>query len=192
MASRPDFDSGADTDYQRDGIEDSPFIYLAVAADVTSTLWSVRFGGGHRMDRNEPNFDWVTARTECSASKAYREFVLQIKRDVEIRNGSLSSKERRHEVNFVFSGESEPTSIVVRAQKGGNYLAETPLAKAIFTKIPEGIAVEYGGTKIEGLLTLSQDGECRLKVDGVEYSFWQFRKLALEPIFFDAVKEYRE
>jgi hypothetical protein len=145
------------------------------------------------MNQNDPTFDWVTARANCSASEVYRDFVLQIKHDVEIRNGALSGKERRHEVNFVFNGGYQPTSVVVAAQTGGQYLAETRLARAIFTKIPEGISVEYtDGKTLVGLLTLSQEGECRLKVDGVEYSFWQFRKLTLEPIFFDATKEYRE
>ncbi len=145
------------------------------------------------MTQNDPTFDWVTARANCSASEVYRDFVLQIKRDVGIRNGALSGKERRHEVNFNFNGGYKPTSIIVVAQAGSQYLAETRLAHAIFTKIAEGISVEYAdGKTLVGLLTLSQDGECRLKVDGVEYSFWQFRKLALEPIFFDAIKEYRE
>jgi hypothetical protein len=145
------------------------------------------------MNQDDPNFDWVTARAKCSASEVYRDFLLQIKRDVEIRNGALSGKERKHKVNFTFNGGYKPTSVVVAAQKGGCYLAEMRLAHAIFTKIPEGISVEYiDGKTIAGLLTLSQEGECRLKVDGVEYSFWQFRKLALEPVFFDAIKEYRE
>jgi hypothetical protein len=123
----------------------------------------------------------------------YRDFALQIKHDVETRNGVLSGKERKPEVNFFFNGGHEPTSLIVAAQKGGHLLEEIRLAQVIFTKIPEGIAAEYSdGKKLIGLLTLSQEGECRLKVDGVEYSFWQFRKLALEPIFFDAVKEYRE
>jgi hypothetical protein len=148
---------------------------------------------GGSMNQNDPTFDWVTARAKCSASEVYRDFLQQIKRDVEIRNGALSANERRHEVNFYFGGYNAPISVVVAAQTGGQYLGEKRLAHAIFTKIPEGISVEYAdGKTLIGHLTLSQDGECRLKVDGVEYSFWQFRKLVLEPIFFDAVKEYRE
>jgi hypothetical protein len=149
--------------------------------------------GGGGMNQNDSTFDWVTARANCSGSEVYREFLQQIKRDVEIRNGALSTNERRHEVNFHFGGYNVPISVVVAAQTGGEYLGRKRLAHAIFTKISEGISVEYAdGKTLVGLLTLSQDGECRLKADGVEYSFWQFRKLALEQILFDAVKEYRE
>ena len=145
------------------------------------------------MNQNDPNFDWVTARAKCSASEVYSDFALQIKHDIETRNTVLSGKERKHEINFFFQGGYEHTSLIVAAQKGGQLLGERRLAHVVFTKIPEGIAAEYSdGKKLTGLLTLSQEGECRLKVDGTEYTFWQFRKLALEPIFFDAVKEYRE
>jgi len=145
------------------------------------------------MNQNDPNFEWVIARAKCSASEMYRDFALQIKHDVEIRNNVISGKERKHEVNFIFNGGYEHSSLIVAAQKGGQLLEERRLAQVIFTKVPEGIAAEYSdGKKLVGLLTLSQDGECRLKVDGMEHSFWQFRKIALEPIFFDVVKEYRE
>lgn len=145
------------------------------------------------MNQNDPKFDWVTERAKCSASEVYRCLALQIECDVKARSGILSGKEREHEVTFVFDGGSRSTSLFVAAQTGGHILGEKRLAHVIFTKIPEGIGVEYSdGKKLAGLLTPSQDGECRLKVDGVEYNFWQFRKLALEPIFFDAVKEYRE
>jgi len=145
------------------------------------------------VKQDDPNFDWVAARAKCSASEVYQDFSLQLKKDVATRNELLSGKERKHEINFMFAGCSEPNSVMVAAQTGGRFLGEKPLAHVIFTKVPEGISAEYSdGTKLTGLLTLSQDGECRLKVDSVEYSFWQFRKLTLEPIFFDAVKNYRE
>jgi hypothetical protein len=144
------------------------------------------------VNQNDPNFDWVAARAKCSASEVYRDFALQLKKDVATRNDLLSGNERRHEVNFTFNGGLEPTSLFVAARTGGNFLGESRLAHVIFTKSPEGIAAEYSdGKTLTAVLMLSQDGECRLKVDDVEYSFWQFRKLTLEPIFFDAVKDYR-
>jgi hypothetical protein len=38
---------------------------------------------------------------------------------------------------------------------------------------------------------LSNDGECKLRVNGDEYTFWQFRKLALEPLLFTLIKDLR-
>ncbi len=145
------------------------------------------------MNQNDSNFEWVTARAKCSASEVYRDFAIQIKSDVKLRNEALSGKERRHEISFTFDGGREPTSLIVIAQKGGHLLDEVRLASVVFTKVPEGIAAEHSdGRKIVGVLTLSHEGDCHLKVGETEYSFWQFRKLTLEPVFFDAVKEYRE
>lgn len=145
------------------------------------------------MTQNDPSFDWVSARAKCSASEVYEDFALQLKKDVATRNELLSGKERRHQVGFRFNGGYKHTSLFVAVQTGGQGLEEKQIAHVIFTKVPEGIAAEYSdGKQIIGRLTLSREGECRLKVDDVEYSFWQFRKLTLEPIFFDAVKEFRE
>jgi len=145
------------------------------------------------VTQDDTGFDWVRARAKCSASEVYQDFAIQVKHDVKVRNETLSGKERKHEVNFIFNGGYEPTSLIVAAQKGGHFLQELRLAQVIFTKVPEGIAAEYpDGRKLVGTLTLSREGECRLLVNGDEYSFWQFRKLTLEPILFDAVKEFRE
>ena len=40
---------------------------------------------------------------------------------------------------------------------------------------------------MEATLTLSDDGHCRLKVNNQEKEFWQFRRMALEALFFDSV-----
>ncbi len=145
------------------------------------------------MNHNDPNFDWVAERAKCSANEVYRCLALQVERDVKARNGVLSGKEQQYEVNFIFSGSPDSASLTVTARTGGRFLGERSLASVIFTKIPEGILAVYAdGKEISGLLTLSQEGECRLRVnDNAEYSFWQFRKLTLEPIFFDAVREFR-
>ncbi len=43
---------------------------------------------------------------------------------------------------------------------------------------------------LEGKLTLGDDGECKLKVGDIVYSFWQFRRLALEDILFTSVAKW--
>jgi hypothetical protein len=40
-------------------------------------------------------------------------------------------------------------------------------------------------TILEGTLSLSDETECRLKVGDKELTFWQFRKRALENLFFN-------
>ena len=58
----------------------------------------------------------------------------------------------------------------------------------IFTLRNEEIRVSSKGVKVDfvATLTLSDDGECRLLVDGKELDRWQVLRRALEPLFFVA------
>jgi hypothetical protein len=38
---------------------------------------------------------------------------------------------------------------------------------------------------LRGKVTLCDDGKCRIKADGQELELWQFRKRALEALFFE-------
>jgi hypothetical protein len=59
-----------------------------------------------------------------------------------------------------------------------------------FTATESGIRVVddvAGVVTLEAHLTLNDKGECRLKVNGAECAFWQFRRRALEAMMFDSV-----
>jgi hypothetical protein len=132
---------------------------------------------------NQPNVatNWVRARSQCSPVEAFRELEQQIKADVETRNSLRTVLETRYEVNFVFHPGEEAFQVSI--WRGG-----IQLERVIFGRVPGGISVDYtnaGRPGITGILTLSKGGECLLRVKGLEeHSFWQFRKLALEDIFF--------
>jgi hypothetical protein len=51
--------------------------------------------------------------------------------------------------------------------------------------------MQSGDLLYEGKLTLSNDGDCKLKVGDTEYSLWQFRKLTLEDVLFTSVAKWR-
>jgi hypothetical protein len=64
----------------------------------------------------------------------------------------------------------------------------------IFSRSPAGVEVrdsESNSLIHEGILTLSNDGHCRLKVGDVEYDLWQFRKLSLENVLFTSIAKWR-
>jgi len=43
-----------------------------------------------------------------------------------------------------------------------------------------------GAPNLTARLTLSNDGRCRVIINGQEYELWQFRKMALESLFFES------
>jgi archaellum component FlaF (FlaF/FlaG flagellin family) len=56
-----------------------------------------------------------------------------------------------------------------------------------FNITQNGIAVqdvESQAILYNGILIISNDGQCRLRVDQAEYDLWQFRLLALHDLFF--------
>ena len=55
-----------------------------------------------------------------------------------------------------------------------------------FRKTDSGVKVTAEDDKVlhAATLTLGEDGECRLKLNREELEFWQFRRRALEDLFF--------
>lgn len=127
----------------------------------------------------EVNFDWVKARLECSLGKVFETLVMQIEADVSARNQRLPSGYQPFET--VREGNRFK---VFRAPPG------MPQWIAILDRTENGIRVINELTRkviVEATLTLNNDGECRLKANGKEYEFWQFRRTALEWILFDSI-----
>jgi hypothetical protein len=138
------------------------------------------------MNQTDPNFDWVTARAKCSPIDVLHHLESQIEKDITTRNELLTDSEKKHLVRFHFQRDLTKFSVwVFRDSERVGY--------ADFRADPEGIRVAYvePNSVLIGTLTLSNDGECKLKVNGDEYTFWQFRKLSLEPLLFTLTKDLR-
>jgi len=138
------------------------------------------------MNQTDPNFDWVTARAKCSPSEVFARLESQVEDDIRKRNEVLTESEQRQGVKFHFQRDRNQFSVWTLHDK-------ERVGYAAFQIIADGIKVIYLDPlpSLVGTLTLSNDGECRLKVNGDEYAFWQFRKLALEPILFTVVANFR-
>jgi hypothetical protein len=123
--------------------------------------------------------DWVSARCECSLQKVFERIKTEVEADVQTRRN----------IQGKFSGVSFRTDdrgevfIVRRVAVGEPAL---PLWVA-FERREQAIAVTHPqkGVVVTAFPVLNDKGLCCLMIDAVEYEFWQFRKLALESLFFD-------
>jgi hypothetical protein len=119
------------------------------------------------------DFDWVTARMRCSTANVFEALHLTARQNVEARG----------------AGTENPFSLVEAG--GGFSVLRHAFAGKVgvrFSASAHEIAAESfgGGLKVslKARLTLNDDGDCRLLVDGEELQEWQFLKRALEPLLF--------
>lgn len=132
------------------------------------------------MSPSDPDFDWVDARSKCTSGGVLLILQSQSDSDVAKRNAILTPMEMQYGISFkIQRGRG-----VFRVSRTG--LVDDQIDFALFTQTDDGISVSYKDERLTfvGTLTLSNDGECKLRIKDEEYSFWQFRKLVLEPIFF--------
>jgi hypothetical protein len=123
-----------------------------------------------------PEFNWVKARAACSAAKVFQQLRRELEDDVKTRNAL-----RAESADYGFDTHSDAGSITVFIQ-GSNVRPRS----VTFEQTAAGIAAfdETGKRVYDSVLTLSDAGDCRLRVSGRELEFWQFRKLVLEGLFF--------
>jgi hypothetical protein len=131
------------------------------------------------------DFDWISARSACSPSQIFQKLRLQIENDVKKRIEIMTDTEK---AKCRFFTDYDPGRLSVMVE--GERLNEG----VIFSRSPAGVEVrdsESNSLIHEGILTLSNDGHCRLKVGDVEYDLWQFRKLSLENVLFTSIAKWR-
>jgi hypothetical protein len=124
-----------------------------------------------------PSFDWVRARAECSPWKVFKELEQGARDDVDAIN---SQRQLEDVFKYTVARASETRFSVlcegVRRRGSVDFLLSD-----------EEIIVNEGESVIlKATLTLSNKRQCRLKVNGEELEQWQFRKRALEGLFFRA------
>jgi len=126
-----------------------------------------------------PNdFDWVGARKSCSADKVFESLHLGARKNVE---SMTMTQDGRTWNNFVFMPFDGSFSVIRQDsfdRAGVRFYVEQQSR----------IVAESHGLRqpvsMKADLTVNDNGECRLSVDGVELQEWQFLRRALEPLFF--------
>jgi hypothetical protein len=131
------------------------------------------------------NFDWISARSICTPAQVMQRLRLQIEDDVEKRKALMTPNEKA-KCDFSTTYEGRKLTVMVEGEQlwGG----------VTFSLLPTGIAVHDMKSEdllYEAKLTLSNDGDCKLKVGDTEYNLWQFRKLTLEDVLFTSVAKWR-
>jgi hypothetical protein len=123
------------------------------------------------------NLDWVSERAKCTPFTVFEVLRSQVQRDMDRRNSLNTQLPARK--TFVFQSNGEWFAVVyqVLGQSKG----------VIFRISLTGVIVrDVESQKVicDGVLVISNDGQCRLRVEQTECDLWQFRKLALHDLFF--------
>jgi hypothetical protein len=130
------------------------------------------------LERKPDDFDWVSARDNCSAAVLFEKLRNLIAADVETRN----KLRRKDEPFFKFETINANRYTVVAE----NQLLHTHDSVSFVLKGGEISAVGTEKDVFTSTVTLCDDGECRLKIGSKSYDLWQIRRMALEGLFFGA------
>lgn len=122
--------------------------------------------------------NWVKKRSECSSFEAFKRLQSEVEEDAEQRDAIEMSAPGGPKARF----KVNPRQRSFRVLRSGTQIS----ASVSFELSGELISAsdDDGTVIIEGSITLSDDGECILRVGKEELLFWQFRRRALESLFF--------
>lgn len=121
--------------------------------------------------------NWVDKRAACAIATVFNQLCNGITADVEAANSArqLSEIDR-------FSAAMHSTGTVIFVGRPNR----TPRARVIVGVVDDRIEVhqEWDGGNWNVTVGLNEEGRCILWLDGKEMEQWQFRKKALEELFF--------
>ena len=120
-------------------------------------------------------FDWVKARAACSLQVVFKELELDTRHDVD----GIREERPDTAAEFEFLVTDGGFSVMRQGKMRPDSIDFTLEGDRIVAKDPR-----LGGTSITATLTLNDNGDCRLKVGNQELEQWQFRRKALETLFF--------
>lgn len=121
-------------------------------------------------------FDWVTARSQCSALALFTMLVETVDSDVKAMNalGRIRVECNRITQTKVVvarltdDGDATGTVILERTQTGMRARYGAPSEAPLFDAVP----------------SLQDDGRCRYEIDQAPHELWQVSRRALEGLFF--------
>ncbi|MGB6722515.1 MAG: hypothetical protein WBE72_17085 [Terracidiphilus sp.] len=125
--------------------------------------------------------NWVEKRAACTVATVFNQLCDGIKADVEAINAALHLTEKNL---FQADIHSDGTTIIVGQPN------VVPRKRLYIGTNGERIQVfqEWDKTKWSATIGLNDEGRCTLRLDSVqELEQWQFRKKALEGLFFGEV-----
>ena len=126
------------------------------------------------------DWDWVKARHACSIAMFFERLHAGASKNVQTRKALRLELHDQGSIDFVTTGPGL-FSVSRTMAPGGPHLAVRFILDGQRIRI-EGSGVDVN---LEGTLTLTDNGECRLKVGGVDLDEWQVLRRALEQLFFE-------
>jgi hypothetical protein len=121
-------------------------------------------------------FDWVTARNECSLVAIFEKLKLQLLEDVERRKSQLG--DRAYYGFKVITAGNDRVAVVVEGNSIHSSVSFFLVNGAIEVRDKD------GNVRIKATPTLSDDGQCRLRIGDQDRELWHLRKIALEDLLF--------
>jgi hypothetical protein len=131
-----------------------------------------------RKDKNQPAFDWVTARSACTLPQVFKDLRLRVEQDVKTRN-SLRLKNAAYE--FAVAESENGFKAVLKSDALNIGVTFTLAEHAIQVRDNTGTAM------FDITLNFTEQGECRLMVNGEAREMWQVQRMALEDLMFKAL-----
>ena len=134
------------------------------------------------MTSQTRSFDWVTARAACSIGSLFEQLKIQLKDDIDTRQSLAKGPPFYY--GFKYVAENNTVAALLEGHK---------LHASVVFRLRNGVIEVLGADEkvlFTAAATLNDEGECRLKVADQELELWQFRKRALEHLFFSIPDEY--
>jgi hypothetical protein len=127
------------------------------------------------MENIPPDWDWVTARYNCSARQFFERLNMGAQVNISKRMELYPPETAR--TSFRHTAHGQSFSVF---SDGWN----TPAVR--FNLDGQRIIIESnaGDLHLEGVVSLGDDGRCRLKIGNEELDEWQVLKRSLEHLFF--------
>lgn len=133
------------------------------------------------MEETPKELDWVAARKACTLGQVMHALANGVEQDIQARREVLTEYQKRERmIGFKLEAHSVESFTVHRSGAG--------IMSLIQFKVDEGLIKvldEKREVFLQASIGVNDYGRCMLVVDKKEVEHWQFRKRALEELFFD-------
>ena len=134
-------------------------------------------------EKRPADFNWVEARSKCRTKDAFETLYEDVKRDV-----AAAELIAARSIKYEIGRSSERSFFVKQIENIGGFQAQRSVR---FDRKSDSIEVSshfVSGTvpppDLSASPELSEDGDPCYRVDGEQKEPWQFRRKALDPVFF--------
>lgn len=126
-------------------------------------------------EQDMSNFDWVKELSSCSLPAVFERLKLEVETDM---NARMALRREGDAYGFEMSRTADAFTVFLNSNQRREAVKFTLKAKSIV------VSDSSGDEMFEATLTLNDEGECRVKINGQERELWYMRRMALENLFF--------